>query len=135
MLDQCAEVCIAALRAVIGGQGDDVARYVAEPVTHLLFHAGLLPTTGSECNLFSLSQYSTPLLRECRRSPHDADVSIDQMGMIFVVDAAGVGKDLALNLLPNVISWLQSHENVGLIRQLQQAGRRTWPIHADFQSG
>ncbi|MNF66623.1 hypothetical protein D3C84_484190 [compost metagenome] len=76
MLNQCAEVHVGTLSTVIGSQRDDVGRHVAEPITHLLLHPGLLPTTGAERYLLGLAQDGATLLGEARRSPHDPDVCI-----------------------------------------------------------
>ncbi|RMS55139.1 hypothetical protein ALP64_200196 [Pseudomonas syringae pv. actinidiae] len=77
---------------------------------------GGLPCLLLRPYLFGLAQHCATLLRECRRGPHDADVSIDQMGVVFVVNAAGVGQDLCLYPPPYAFGWHQAHEHVGLIR-------------------
>ncbi|MNC46082.1 hypothetical protein D3C75_950800 [compost metagenome] len=73
MLNQGAELKVAALVAVVGSQGDDEGRHLAEPIEHLLFHPGLLPATGAERYLLSLTQDRATLLLEVGRCPHDLD--------------------------------------------------------------
>lgn len=62
MLNQCAELQVTALLAVVGSQSDDELRYSTKPFMHLLFHSGFLPTAGAEHYLFALSKDITPLL-------------------------------------------------------------------------
>src|SRR5450830_1163722 len=76
VLDQCAELKVAALGAVVGSQRDDESRHVAKPITHLLLHPGFLPTTSAERYLLGLAQDCPALLLEARRRPHDPDVCI-----------------------------------------------------------
>jgi len=76
VLDECAEVSITTGRAVIGSQRDDEGRHIAESITHLLLHSGLLPTTSAEGYLLGLAQDGATLFLEARRRPHDPDVCI-----------------------------------------------------------
>jgi hypothetical protein len=64
MLNQCAELEIVALLAVVGSQGDDELRYATEPFMHLLFHAGLLPASGTHHYLLTLTQHNAPAFGE-----------------------------------------------------------------------
>jgi hypothetical protein len=76
VLNQSQKINIAALGAIIGSQGDDEGRHIAEPITHLLFHPGLLPATSAERYLLGLAQDCSALLLEARRGPHDPDVCV-----------------------------------------------------------
>ncbi|MNP29944.1 hypothetical protein D3C76_1229940 [compost metagenome] len=101
VLDQGAELGLGALGAVVTRQGDEELGLFAEPVTHLLLLASLLPSASSEHQLLGLAKHHPPLLTESARRPQDADVGVYQVGVIWVVDAADVGEDLALYPIPN----------------------------------
>lgn len=117
---QGAELSVGALSAVVSSQGDDESRNLAEPVTYLLLHPGLLPAPGAEGYLLGLTKYSASLLLEARRCPHDSDTCIQQAGVVFVVDPAGVGKDLGLEPFPHLWDWSQTDTKVGKPGQLKQ---------------
>lgn len=82
VLDEGTEAEVAALGAVVGSQGDDEGRHIAEPITHLLLHPCFLPATGAERYLFSLTQNCSALLLETRRGPHDPNACTQQVGVI-----------------------------------------------------
>ncbi|MNE69207.1 hypothetical protein D3C80_1649170 [compost metagenome] len=64
VLDQGTELGVGALGAVVGGQGDEVVRLLAEPLPHLLLLPGLLPTAGAEHQLLGLTKDDPPLFGE-----------------------------------------------------------------------
>ncbi len=120
VLHQGAELSVGALGAVVSRQGDDESRHLAEPVTYLLLHPGLLPAPGTEDYLLGLTKYSASLLLEARRCPHDSDICTQQVGVVFVEDAAGVGKDLGLEPLLHLRGWSKADTEVGKPGQLKQ---------------
>lgn len=66
MLDQGAELKVAALGAVVSSESDDECRHFAELVTHLLLHPGFLPAACAESYLFGLAQDCAALFLEAR---------------------------------------------------------------------
>lgn len=65
--------------------------------------------------LFGLANNSVFLLREGSRRPHHTDVRIDQMGVLFVVDTAIVGKDLGLEPFPHFSRRSKADADVGKV--------------------
>ncbi|MNJ52705.1 hypothetical protein D3C77_480530 [compost metagenome] len=95
MLNQGAELRFGAFGAIVGSQGDQVVGNFAKPIAHLLFLASLLPTTSAEHDLLSLTKHHSALLSESRGRPQQAYIGVNQMGVLWVVDAACLRQDLA----------------------------------------
>ena len=64
MLNQCAELQIVALLALVGSQGDDELRYATEPFMYLLLHAGFLPAASAHHYLLTLTQHNAATFGE-----------------------------------------------------------------------
>lgn len=64
MLNQCAELQIVALLAVVCSQGDDELRYAPKPFMHLLLHAGFLPAAGTHHYLLALTKHNATAFGE-----------------------------------------------------------------------
>lgn len=113
VLDQGAKLGVGAFRAEISGKRDQIIRHFAEPVPHLLLLASLLPAASAEHDLLGLAQNPPTLLGESGRCPEHTDVGVDQMAVVFVMDAAGGGENLGLKPFPHLKSWGQANTEVG----------------------
>jgi len=99
---------------------------------HLLFHSGFLPTAGAKHYLFGLTENVAPFLREAIRRPHKAEVSIEKMPMIWVIDASGVDEYLPVNPLMHFVGGNDSGIWLPVIGP-DEINRRIWP--ADIYAG
>ena len=92
-------------------------RLLAEPLPHLLLLSGLLSSASAQHQLLCLAKHNPPLLAESARCPQNADVGVDQVGVLGIVNAAGVGEDLGLEPFPHLGCRGQTHTKVGQVEK------------------
>lgn len=88
VLNQSTKVHVTALAAEGCVKRDDEVRHVTEPLYELLLLSRAFPPTGLEIDLLGLSYHLSLLLVEPPGCPEVCDVSIQQVGVVRVVDSA-----------------------------------------------
>jgi len=85
VLDQGAEVDVAAVRAVMRVERDHKVGQRAEPLAQLLLLAGFLPGAAAEHRNLALPEHEAALLHEPGRRPQEADHRVAKVRVLFVV--------------------------------------------------
>ena len=118
VLEQRAELGVAAGEAIRCVQGNEEVRHRAEPVGHLLLLAPLLPRPAAERHFLALAQHRAACLVEAVRRPQELHIGIFQMHVVFVVERAAFGENGCARPL--------EHLGRGQITVVQRVGEFGW---------